>query len=522
MFAPRWEALTDPMIWIWAMGQAFFSLSVTGSGMIVYGAYLSKDEDVVDVAQHTALFDTIAAVVAALVIIPACFSYGLDVGAGPSLLFVTLPTILQDIPLGRLFAIILYVAMIFAGVSSLQNMFEAVAESLMHKFPRLSRTAVLVILCVVCLGFGIGMETIDKWGPWMDLVSIYIIPIGATLGAISWFYVMKKDELLDAVNTGSGKLRGNLWYSVGRYVYVPLAVILCCVALLLQPDFFDELRGAPIRFVWELPFCRYRALLSADHHADVAVEQDADKAAEEEVRGIVEIEKIFHAPARAACAVVAFEQRNGQPGEELKYTVDGVDEERVDQRVHRDPEHHARHLAAEVAAVLPDLQNGKNRDAAPVAREGEERKGDHGKRLLPLLELGPLHRVEADDAEKERPHHAGLVEYAGFERDKGDAEGKIVGEVPDDGKEQQPSGVLFQIAGVVVALGHHEPEDRRGHAPDDVQQQYPPVPRIIRPDHTGEVVDRHGKHGEELELIAAQPFIGLFHSLSFAGIAASQ
>ena len=102
MFTPRWEALKDPMIWIWAMGQAFFSLSVTGSGMIVYGAYLSKDEDVVGVCQHTALFDTIAAVVAALVIIPACFSYGLDVGAGPGLLFVTLPTILQDIPLGQL------------------------------------------------------------------------------------------------------------------------------------------------------------------------------------------------------------------------------------------------------------------------------------------------------------------------------------------------------------------------------------------------------------------------------------
>ena len=231
MFTPRWEALKDPMIWIWAMGQAFFSLSVTGSGMIVYGAYLSKDEDVVGVAQHTALFDTIAAVVAALVIIPACFSYNLDVGAGPSLLFVTLPTILQDIPVGRLFAIILYVAMIFAGVSSLQNMFEAVAESLMHKFPKLSRTAVLAILCVLCLGFGLNMEPISKWGPWMDLVSIYIIPIGATLGAISWFYVMKKDELLAAVNTGSRKTRGEFWYGVGRYVYVPLAIILCCVAL---------------------------------------------------------------------------------------------------------------------------------------------------------------------------------------------------------------------------------------------------------------------------------------------------
>ena len=231
MFAPRWEMLADPMIWIWAMGQAFFSLSVTGSGMIVYGAYLSKEEDVVGVAQHTALFDTIAAVVAALVIIPACFAYNLDVGAGPSLLFVTLPTILQDIPFGQLFAIILYVAMIFAGVSSLQNMFEAVAESLLHKFPKLNRTAALVILCVICLGFGIGMETIDKWGPWMDLVSIYIIPIGATLGAVSWFYVMKKDELLSAINTGCKRGRGTFWYSVGRYLYVPLAIILCCVAL---------------------------------------------------------------------------------------------------------------------------------------------------------------------------------------------------------------------------------------------------------------------------------------------------
>ncbi len=237
MFTPRWEALKDPMIWIWAMGQAFFSLSVTGSGMIVYGAYLSKDEDVVSASQYTAFFDTVAAVVAALVIIPACFSYGQDVGAGPSLLFVTLPAILQDIPLGRLFAVILYLAMIFAGVSSLQNMFEAVAESMLHKFPKLNRTAVLCILGVLCLGIGIFMEPIEKWGSWMDLVSIYIIPIGATLGAVSWFYVMKKDALLSAVNTGSRKKRGTLWYSVGRYVYVPLAVILCCVALFMHVAF---------------------------------------------------------------------------------------------------------------------------------------------------------------------------------------------------------------------------------------------------------------------------------------------
>lgn len=237
MFTPRWEDLLNPMVWIWAMGQAFFSLSITGSGMIVYGAYLQPDEDVVSLARKTALFDTIAALVAALVIIPACFAYGLDVGAGPALLFVTLPRILQDIPFGQLFAIILYTAMVFAGVSSLQNMFEAVGESLLHRFPGLSRKAVLVILCVICLGIGLYMEPIFRWGPWMDIVSIYIIPIGAALGALSWFWIMRREELMEEVNRGAKRPSGSLWYGLGRYLYVPCAAILCMVALFLHVAF---------------------------------------------------------------------------------------------------------------------------------------------------------------------------------------------------------------------------------------------------------------------------------------------
>lgn len=237
IFMPDWSVLKDPMLWVWAMGQAFFSLSVTGSGMIVYGAYLGDEEDVVKVAVRTAVFDTIAALVAALVIIPACFAYSLDVGAGPALLFVTLPRILQDIPFGRVFAIFLYTAMVFAGVSSLQNMFEAVGESLQHRFPRLSRKMVLLLLCVVCLGVGINMEPIFQWGPWMDVVSIYIIPIGATLGALSWFWVMKKDQLLGEINKGTDKVYGKLWHSAGCYLYVPCTLILCCVALFMKVAF---------------------------------------------------------------------------------------------------------------------------------------------------------------------------------------------------------------------------------------------------------------------------------------------
>ena len=150
---------------------------------------------------------------------------------------MTLPRILQDVPFGQLFAIILYTAMVFAGVSSLQNMFEAVGESLQHRFPKLSRKFVLVLLCIVCLGFGLHMEPISKWGPWMDIVSIYIIPIGATLGAISWFWVMKKSDLLDEINKGTSKPHGALWYSAGRYLYVPCALILCFVALFMKVAF---------------------------------------------------------------------------------------------------------------------------------------------------------------------------------------------------------------------------------------------------------------------------------------------
>lgn len=231
MFMPRWSALLDPMVWIWAMGQAFFSLSLTGSGMIVYGAYLSDDEDIPDASKLTAIFDTIAAIVAALVIIPASFAYNIGVDSGPGLLFVTLPKILQDIPFGQVFSIILFTAVLFGGISSLQNMFEVVGESLMHKMPKLKRIPMLIILGVITFGVGVNMEAIYNWGPWMDFVSIYIIPIGATIGAVSWFWIMKKEDLLSEVNLGAKNKQGDLWYNMGKYVYVPFAAILTFIAL---------------------------------------------------------------------------------------------------------------------------------------------------------------------------------------------------------------------------------------------------------------------------------------------------
>ena len=245
LFHPNWTKLADINVWIAAMGQAFFSLSITGSGMIVYGAYLDKNEDIVGAAEDTAIFDTIAAMVAALVMIPACFAYNMDPAGGPGLLFVVLPTILQEMPGGRLFALVLYLAVLFGGISSLMNMFEVVAESLMHRIKGLSRKVVIVILGIITFGVGVFMEPIAEtqgaimggWGPWMDLVSIYIIPIGAVLGGISWFWVMKKEDLLDEINSGSKRKYGDTWYNVGKWIYVPLAAVLCIWALAFKVAF---------------------------------------------------------------------------------------------------------------------------------------------------------------------------------------------------------------------------------------------------------------------------------------------
>lgn len=220
-----------------AMGQAFFSLSVTGSGMIVCGAYLSKDEDIVSSSKMTGLLDTIAALLASCVIIPAIMVYKMDQAGGPGLLFQVLPTILQDMFLGRLFAIILYLAVVLAGISSLQNMFEVVAESLINRYPKLKRNVALVCIGIFVFGLGVNMEMISQWGPFMDIISIYIIPIGASIGAVTWFYILAKDKLIGEINQGSEKKYGDKWYKIGKYIYTPIAIILCVIALIFKVSF---------------------------------------------------------------------------------------------------------------------------------------------------------------------------------------------------------------------------------------------------------------------------------------------
>ena len=133
-FVPKWEGLLDVNTWVMAMGQAFFSLSITGSGMIVYGSYLNKKADIVGSSMRTALFDTVAALLSALAIMPAVFAFGIEPAAVTSLMFITIPKIFGQMPMGQIFAVIFFLSVVFAGITSLINMFEAVIESIQHRF----------------------------------------------------------------------------------------------------------------------------------------------------------------------------------------------------------------------------------------------------------------------------------------------------------------------------------------------------------------------------------------------------
>lgn len=225
------EKLKNIKTWVAAMGQAFFSLSLVGTVMVVYGSYLPDDEDVIKASTITTGLDTLAAMISSFVMLPACFAYGFSPTSGPKLLFVVLPQALKEMPLGRLYGIILFLAIVFAGISSIQSMLETITEAIEYKFPKLKRKSILIVLISIIYLVGIFIEPISKWGPWMDIVTIYILPVSGIIGAITWFWIIKKENLLEEVNKSVGNKYGKTWYYTGKFIFVPLAIALCFIAL---------------------------------------------------------------------------------------------------------------------------------------------------------------------------------------------------------------------------------------------------------------------------------------------------
>ena len=231
LFVPKWEYLLNKETWIMAMGQAFFSLSITGSGMIVYGAYLKDDVDIPKASMQTAIFDTIAAMLAALAIMPAVFSFGIDPVSGPSLMFLTLPEVFKQMPLGNFFALFFFISVAFAGITSLINMLEAVCESWQNRF-HISRKKAVLVCGIITFIISVCIENGDIVGKWMDVVTIYIIPFAALLGAITIYYILGWNALKQELDKGRKKPVGPTFKFLGKYVYVFLAIIILILGIL--------------------------------------------------------------------------------------------------------------------------------------------------------------------------------------------------------------------------------------------------------------------------------------------------
>ena len=225
------KAFADPKTWIFALGQAFFSLSVAGNGTLIYGSYLSDNEDIPAAAGRVALFDTIAALLAALVIIPAMATTGAQLNqGGPGLMFIFLPALFKSMPGGYIVAIIFFVAVFMAGLSSLINLYEAPIAAIQEKL-HLGRKASCAIIAAIALVVSICIQGIVSG--WMDILSIYICPLGAGLAGIMFFWICGKKYVETQVNTGRDKKFTDKFYPICKYIFCPVCFLVLILGIVL-------------------------------------------------------------------------------------------------------------------------------------------------------------------------------------------------------------------------------------------------------------------------------------------------
>ena len=216
-----------------ALGDALFALSINGFGMVFVGRMLTDDHDIVTDSKLTALFDTIVALLSAFIIVPSIVVFSMHEAGGPALIFQILPSIFNSMRIGRGFAILFYMAIIMAGLTSLQTIFESIAHTLNQEFKMNDKIALLLVGTTVLL-LGVDLHPLAKWASLMDMTIYYLIPLGAMLGAVVWFYIMDSNVLLKEINKGAKHKKSMIYIKIGRYLYTPLVVIICIASILFH------------------------------------------------------------------------------------------------------------------------------------------------------------------------------------------------------------------------------------------------------------------------------------------------
>ena len=214
---PDFSKITGSVI-VGAMNQAFFTLSLGIGSMAIFGSYIGKERSLLSESVNVIILDTAVALVAGLIIFPACTSYGLEVGAGPALLFNTMATVFNNMVGGRWWGTLFFLFMVFAAMSTVLAVFENILAMVREKTgwsrPKGSIVCGIVIFLLAlttALGYSkFHFQPFAEGSAWLDfwdfIVSTNLLPLGAFIFALfccnkfGWGW----DNFVAEANAGKG------------------------------------------------------------------------------------------------------------------------------------------------------------------------------------------------------------------------------------------------------------------------------------------------------------------------------
>jgi NSS family neurotransmitter:Na+ symporter len=233
MFSPKWEALTIDGVMI-ALGHAFFTLSVGMGAVMAYGAYLPEDASIGSTSIAVVLADTTIAILSGLVIFPIVFANGLDPGAGPGLIFTTLPVAFGSMSGGVVFGTMFFILLSFAAWTSAIGLIEP-AMAWLNERKELTRVKASLLLGGVI--FFLGLLTIFSFnllsglqfgrGTFFDNIDFFtssvMLPLGGFFIVVFAGWVMCRNSTSEELAIGTG-LRFSTWRFLARFV-APVAIL---------------------------------------------------------------------------------------------------------------------------------------------------------------------------------------------------------------------------------------------------------------------------------------------------------
>ncbi len=222
---PDFSKLTTKTVFD-ALGQSFFSMSIGMGTMTTYGSYLRKSENIATTASHVAVVDFMVAFLSGAVIFPCVFAFGVNPSQGPGLVFVTLPNIFNQMPMGQLFASFFFLLLVVAAITSSVSLLEVVVAYLKESFKYGRRKATLVA-SLLCLFFGILCSLSQTiFSVFDNITANVLMPIGAFLIVLFAVHRLPKDEFRAEFEAHGVSFRlFNAFYFLVKYA-VPIVILI--------------------------------------------------------------------------------------------------------------------------------------------------------------------------------------------------------------------------------------------------------------------------------------------------------